>query len=132
MSLLKGIDRMRDMLLEKRNVLRAGFGGARHGQIVAGQGLACDGECNACAVQGRRRATQADRDSPPGYRKPARPDGANARRAVPLYRAFWACRDTAVIPARQRLQELLGRLIKRNSIAAGAQQLAKSRAERCI
>src|SRR5215813_13288336 len=48
-------------------------GGARHGQIVAGQGLACDGECNACAVQGRRWATQADRDSPPGYRKPARP-----------------------------------------------------------
>src|SRR5215831_337551 len=46
MSLLKGIDRMRDMLLEKRNVLRAGFrpttrccGGARHGQIVAGQAL---------------------------------------------------------------------------------------------
>src|SRR5262245_55226502 len=95
MSLLKGIDRMRDMLLEKRNVLRAGFrpttrccGGARHGQIVAGQGLACDGECNACAVQGRRRATQADRDSPPGYRKPARPDGADARRALPFYRAF--------------------------------------------
>src|SRR5215468_6994605 len=89
MSLLKGIDRMRDMVLEKRNVLRAGFrpttrccGGARHGQIVAGQGLACDGECNACAVQGRRRATQADRDSPPGYRKPARPDGADARRAL--------------------------------------------------
>ena len=46
MSLLKGIDRMRDMLLEKQNVLRAGFrpttrccGGARHGQIVAGQAL---------------------------------------------------------------------------------------------
>src|SRR5215468_12354745 len=46
--------------------------------------------------------------------------------------ACGACRDTAVIPARQRLQELLGRLIERNSIAAGAQQLAKSRAERCI
>ena len=40
--------------------------------------------------------------------------------------------NTAAILARQRLQELLGRLIERNSIAAGAQQLAKSRAERCI
>src|SRR5262245_29725276 len=94
MSLLKGIDRMRDMLLEKRNVLRAGFrpttrccGGAAWANR-RWSGLACDSECNACAVQGSRRATQADRDSPPGYRKPARPDGANARRALPLYRAF--------------------------------------------
>src|SRR5215510_1706263 len=95
MSLLKGIDRMRDMLLEKRNVLRAGFrpttrccGGARHGQIVAGQALHATVNATHARCKGGDGQLKLNRDSPPGYRKPARPDGANARRALPLYRAF--------------------------------------------
>ena len=55
MSLLKGIDRVRDMLVENTERFatraarqqRAALGRARHGQVVAGQGGARRGQCGA-------------------------------------------------------------------------------------
>ena len=57
---------------------RAAVGRARHGQIVAGQGLACVDQC--AARQGR--LAQADRDPPRGHREPAGTHDAAARRAA--------------------------------------------------
>ena len=65
---------------------RAALGRARHGQVLAGQG----GARRASMPRRRQavRAAQADRNPPRGYREPARPDGAAARRAAPLHRVL--------------------------------------------
>ena len=54
---------------------RAAVGRARHGQVLAGQGGACQHQCRPQAG----RPPEADRDPPRGYREPARPDGPAAR-----------------------------------------------------
>ena len=89
MGLLKGIDRMRDILVE--NTANASpwrptcqqcpaVGRARDGQIIAGQGGACEHQRTARRA---RRFAQAHRDPSGRHRKPARFDGAGARRPLP-------------------------------------------------
>jgi len=52
MSLLKGIDRMRDMLLEKRNVLRAGFRPTtRYNALLWGRGMGKSSLVRPCMRQ---------------------------------------------------------------------------------
>jgi predicted AAA+ superfamily ATPase len=82
MGLLRGIDRMRDILIENTERFATGLPannallwGARHGQVVAGQGGACHRERDA----GGEWPAQADRNSPRGHREPAAADGAAAR-----------------------------------------------------
>ncbi len=52
------------------------LGRARHGQIIAGQGLP-RGNQRVERRQARRGDAQADRDPPRGHREPARPDDAD-------------------------------------------------------
>jgi len=89
-SLLHGVDRVRDLLID--NTLRFARGlpannallwGARGmGKSVAGQG----GARRDQSPRNWRRATEAGRDPPRGHREPAGADGADARRAAPLHR----------------------------------------------
>ena len=63
---------------------RAVVGRARHGQVVAGQGGACQHQCRPQAG----RSPEADRDSPRGYRDAAGADDAAADLAVPFHRVL--------------------------------------------
>ena len=80
MSLLRGIDRVRDILSENTDALRQGparqqrppVGCPRHGQVLAGQG---GSRGNQPPARASDRAAQADRDPPRGYRDAAGPDG---------------------------------------------------------
>ncbi len=66
---------------------RAVVGRARHGQVVAGQGLACRGQCRLRRQEPARPA-QADRNPPRGHREPARADGADPQLARALHRVL--------------------------------------------
>ena len=95
MSLLKGIDRVRDMLIENterfarglpaNNALLWGARGMGKSSLV--KAVHASGQCRAWRRK-RRRPAQAGRDPPRGHRKPAGPDGAAARRALPLHRVL--------------------------------------------
>ena len=78
LALLRGVDRVRDLLVENtRRFARApprqqcaAVGRARHGQVVAGQG----GARRDQPREGRRGPAQAGRDPPRGHRGPAGAD----------------------------------------------------------
>src|SRR5438045_1812681 len=82
------------------------LGRARHGKIVAGEGLPCGHQRGAREI--RTRPAQADRDPPRGYREPAGADdlaapGETARHRV-LRRSFLRRRrhDLQVAESRAR------------------------------
>src|SRR6516225_4007023 len=129
MSLLKGIDRVRDMLLENTERFARGLPannallwGARHGQIVAGQGRARGGQCRARTAQRRQWAAQAYRNPPRGHRKSARLDGADARRALSLHRVL---RRPVVRSRRHQLQITQGHARRRNRGPAGQRRVLR-------
>ena len=88
MSLLKGIDTVRDILVENTERFAKGLP-ANNALLWGARGMgksslvkATHAAINAVAGQERRHA-EARRNSSRGYRKPARPDGDGARRAEP-------------------------------------------------
>ena len=92
LGLLKGIDRMRDILVENterfadglpaNNALLWGARGMGKSSLVK----AAHASINARPQAGR--PAEADRDSSRGYREPARPDGPAARLGFPLHRVL--------------------------------------------
>ncbi len=78
---------------------RAVVGRARHGQVVAGEGRACQHQRGPQAL----RAAEADRDPPRGHREPA---GADGRCCGPPSSASscsaTTCRSTATTPPTSR------------------------------
>ena len=81
---------------------RAVVGRARHGQIVAGEGVACRRQCRAGAPR-QERAAQTHRNPPRGHREPARLDGASsAAQATASSYSATTCRSTPRIPPTNR------------------------------
>ena len=95
MSLLKGIDRVRDMLMENTERFAKGLP-ANNALLWGARGMgksslvkAAHAAVNAALAQ--RPAAQAGRDPPRGHREPARADGA--RCATRRYRFIVFCDD---------------------------------------
>ena len=117
MALLRGIDRVRDILIDNTERFaarparqqRAAVGRARHGQIVAGQGGACRDQRGA---RRNGRPAQADRDPSRGHREPARADDAAARRRPHRFIVF--CDDLSFDARRHLLQVAEGRARRRH------------------
>ena len=85
MSLLRGIDRVRDVLMDNTERFAKGLP-ANNALLWGARGMgksslvkASHAAINAARAKSGRR-TEADRDPPRGYREPARPDDAAARR----------------------------------------------------
>ena len=87
MSLLRGIDRVRDVLMDNTERFAKGLP-ANNALLWGARGMGKSSLVKACARgdqcgarrQVRRRPAQADRDPSRGHREPARPDDAAARR----------------------------------------------------
>ena len=89
MSLLKGIDRVRDLLVENTERFAKGLP-ANNALLWGARGMGKSSLVKAvhAAVNGRtpqERRAQARRDPSRGHREPAGPDGADARRALSLH-----------------------------------------------
>ena len=91
MSLLRGIDRVRDMLAENTQRFARGLP-ANNALLWGARGMGKSSLVKAVHAEinhtrgCERPSAQADRDPPRGHRDPARPDGPAARRSAPLHR----------------------------------------------
>ena len=95
MSLLKGIDRVRDMLVENTERFAQGLP-ANNALLWGARGMGKSSLVKAVACGGQRAASQRPaasscRNPPRGHREPARADGAAARRR--RYRFIVFCDD---------------------------------------
>ena len=88
-TLLRGIDRVRDVLMDNTERFAKGLP-ANNALLWGARGMGKSSLVKACARgdqrgerrQARRGHAQADRDPPRGHREPARPDDAAARHAA--------------------------------------------------
>ena len=108
MSLLKGIDRMRDVLMENTERFARGLP-ANNALLWGARGMGKSSLVKAahaarqCRRRKKARRAQADRNPSRGYRKPARADDGIARRAaIASSCSATTCRSTATTPPTSR------------------------------
>ncbi len=107
LGLLKGIDRMRDILIENTERFADGLP-ANNALLWGARGMGKSSLVKAAHASINRRPqagrpAEADRDSPRGYREPAGADGAAARAPTSASScSATICRSTATTPPTNR------------------------------